>query len=412
MSDLVKNIPTITAFDVAYYIAQYAATTKTPLMLWGAAGVGKSASVAAAAKALGTGFVDYRLTYHQPEDLGGIPYVDERKVKTAMPDLIRLIEEEREKNKAAGGDGRVVVFFDELSSAIPEVAVAAYQIMHDRRIGEYSIGDDDILVAAGNRQGDGGIVNDMPTPLANRMSHVNVVADAEQWVNWAISADVHPFVIGYINQNLETSLCPKNPDNALTAYPTPRSWYNVSKVLKQKQTVKPDQFSDIGVYADGFDFSRMQRNAIEGLIGKVEATKFAGFLEFGAKLPNVADVCNGTVSPDFKYDDNTNRKVLHYLTSINVILHIFACRKSDGNNSITVAKASEYFINFVKFAMAHKIDPDVVFPATRRLFQTFTNSEKIVDFNKILKSKEVTKYGIVQKHTQYRELVKKYSTEE
>ena len=74
-----------------------------------------------------------------------------------------------------------IIIFDELSSAPKAVQSAALQLILDRKIGQYTLPEKVIMVAAGNRDGDGNSFEEMPTPLRNRFAHIDVIADFTQW---------------------------------------------------------------------------------------------------------------------------------------------------------------------------------------------------------------------------------------
>ena len=86
-------------------------------------------------------------------------------VEWAIPSLLPDAERHGEEG---------VLFLDEITSAPPSVSAAAYQLILDRRLGNYEVPKHWIIVAAGNRQGDRGVTYTMPAPLANRFSHYEV----------------------------------------------------------------------------------------------------------------------------------------------------------------------------------------------------------------------------------------------
>ncbi len=59
-------------------------------------------------------------------------------------------------NEASGMETRRTIS-DEITSAAPSVSAAAYQLILDRRLGEYEVPEGWANVAAGNRQGDRGV---------------------------------------------------------------------------------------------------------------------------------------------------------------------------------------------------------------------------------------------------------------
>ena len=81
----------------------------TPVMLWGAPGVGKSQMVAQVAERHGMPVIDVRLSQMEPSDLRGIPFrVDERvdwAVPSMLPNAERHGEQGREHGRAPAADG-------------------------------------------------------------------------------------------------------------------------------------------------------------------------------------------------------------------------------------------------------------------------------------------------------------------
>ena len=100
----------------------------TPVMLWGAPGVGKSDMVGQVAVQHAVPVIDVRLSQMEPTDLRGIPFKNDHKVEWAIPAMLPDIDVHGE----AG-----ILFIDEITSAPPSVSAAAYQLILDRRLGEY-----------------------------------------------------------------------------------------------------------------------------------------------------------------------------------------------------------------------------------------------------------------------------------
>ena len=72
-----------------------------------------------------------------------------------------------------------ILFLDEMNSAPRAVQAAAYQLILNRKIGEYELPVGWAVVAAGNRAGDRAVVNDMPSALANRLVHIDFKVDVD-----------------------------------------------------------------------------------------------------------------------------------------------------------------------------------------------------------------------------------------
>lgn len=186
----------------------------TPVMLWGAPGVGKSQMVAQVADKHNVPVVDIRLSQMEPSDLRGIPFRVDSSVEWAVPALLP-------NEKRHGAEG--ILFLDEITSAPPSVSAAAYQLILDRRLGEYRVPDGWAIFAAGNRQGDRGVTYTMPAPLANRFSHFEVDTNLDDWVLWAYRNQIDERIIAFLRFRPEL-LFDFDPAHNPVAFPSPRSW--------------------------------------------------------------------------------------------------------------------------------------------------------------------------------------------
>ena len=122
----------------------------TPVMLWGAPGVGKSQMVAQVASNQNTPLIDIRLSQMEPSDLRGIPFRENDSVEWAVPSMLPNAKKHGEQG---------ILFLDEITSAPPSVSAAAYQLILDRKLGEYEVPKGWAIIAAGNRQGDRGVIS-------------------------------------------------------------------------------------------------------------------------------------------------------------------------------------------------------------------------------------------------------------
>ena len=195
----------------------------TPVMLWGAPGIGKSQIIAQVAKRHSTPMIDIRLSQMEPTDLRGIPFRIENRVEWAVPSM--LPDAERH-----GPNG--ILFLDEITSAPPSVSAAAYQLILDRRLGEYEVPAGWAIFAAGNRQGDRGVTYTMPAPLANRFSHFEVETNIDDWVSWAYANHMDDRLIGFLRFKPEL-LFDFNPAHNPVAFPSPRSWEFAHRTLQK-----------------------------------------------------------------------------------------------------------------------------------------------------------------------------------
>lgn len=173
------NLPITVAQDDLLEILLNVAPSR-PVFIWGAPGIGKSALVEQFAEELGLPCVSLLGSQLAPEDIIGIPQIKGDTSEFLPPKMIARKEP-------------YVLFLDELNACSQEVQKAFYSLIHERRIGEYHLPEGSIVVGAGNRAQDSAIVKTMSSALINRMFHVQMKADARQWIKWAQKNHLHPF---------------------------------------------------------------------------------------------------------------------------------------------------------------------------------------------------------------------------
>jgi len=205
---------------------EFASTDKghhTPVMLWGPPGVGKSQIIAQIADRHDVQVIDIRLSQMEPSDLRGIPFRADEKVEWAIPAILPDASRHGEKG---------ILFLDEITSAPPSVSAAAYQLILDRKLGEYKVPPGWAIFAAGNRQGDRGVTYTMPAPLANRFSHFEVETHLDDWVAWAYSHEIDERIIAFLRFRPEL-LFDFDPAHNPVAFPSPRSWEFAHRALQK-----------------------------------------------------------------------------------------------------------------------------------------------------------------------------------
>lgn len=195
----------------------------TPVMLWGPPGVGKSQMVAQIASSHRAVLIDIRLSQMEPSDLRGIPFRDNALVEWAIPAMLP----NRERHGEFG-----ILFLDEITSAPPSVSAAAYQLILDRRLGNYQVPPGWAIFAAGNRQGDRGVTYTMPAPLANRFAHFEVDVHLDDWVVWGYQHGIDDRLIAFLRFRPEL-LFQFDPAHNPVAFPSPRSWEFAHRALQK-----------------------------------------------------------------------------------------------------------------------------------------------------------------------------------
>jgi midasin (ATPase involved in ribosome maturation) len=226
-----------------------------PVFIWGPPGVGKSDVVAAVAHTNDMQLADIRLNLLDSVDLKGFP--TKNKAGTQMswlpPDFLPT-------------EGKGILFLDEMNSAAPSVQAAAYQLILNRRIGDYVLPDGWSMVAAGNREGDRSVVNRMPSALANRFVHLDFDVNVDDWAAWALDHKVHADLLAFIR--FKSDLLHKF-DPSQKAFPSPRSWMFVNDLLHSTL----DKNTEYELF--------------KGTIGEGATAEFVSFLELIRDLPTI-----------------------------------------------------------------------------------------------------------------------------
>lgn len=186
------------------------------VFIWGAPGIGKSALVEEFAAAIGLPCVSLLGSQLAPEDLLGVPQIIDGKSRFCPPEMIAR-------------DEPYVLFLDELNACSHDVQKSFYSLIHDRRIGNYKLHKDSIVIGAGNRVQDAAIVKPMSSALINRLMHIHMRASSRDWLAWASRSKVHPWVMGYIRARPDHLW--QEPSKDERPFSTPRSWHMLSDAL-------------------------------------------------------------------------------------------------------------------------------------------------------------------------------------
>ncbi len=248
---------------------EYASTREghhTPVMLWGPPGVGKSQMVAQIAGRHDAPLIDIRLSQMEPSDLRGIPFRSEDTVEWAVPAMLPSA-------KRHGEEG--ILFLDEITSAPPSVSAAAYQLILDRKLGEYEVPPGWAIIAAGNRQGDRGVTYSMPAPLANRFSHYEVEVNMDDWVTWAYANQIDERIIAFLRFRQDL-LFDFDPAHNPIAFPSPRSWEFAHRGLQK------------------FDENHeLLTGALQACVGNAAGIELRAFIESLDQMPDLDAIVNG-----------------------------------------------------------------------------------------------------------------------
>ena len=234
-------------------------TLKQPVFLWGPPGVGKSQVVSQVADRRGLRLVDIRAILLDPVDLRGLPKISEDGLSEwCIPSFLPR-------------DGEGILFLDELNAAPPLVQAACYQLVLDRRLGEYALPDGWTVIAAGNREKDGAVAHRMPSALANRFVHIDFTVDLDEWLLWAQKNSIAPEIIAFLRFR-PALLHDFDPERSSRAFPSPRSWEFASRIM------------------NGPSGPELLPELLAGTVGKGAAQEISGYMKIWRELPKVKDI--------------------------------------------------------------------------------------------------------------------------
>lgn len=267
-----NEVRSITSTEARELLKITAVKRQRPVFLWGPPGIGKSELVQSIGDEMGALVIDLRMALLDPTDLRGIGYYNpQTNTMDWAPPVDLPTKEQAAKYKV------IILFLDEMNSAPPAVQSAAYQLILNRRIGQYELPDNVSIIAAGNRETDKGVTYRMPAPLSNRFVHFEMRVDFESWLTWAVTNNIHSDVIGYLSDH-KVDLFDFNPTSSSRSFATPRSWTFVSEILQERMDEK--QVMDV----------------ISGTVGEGIAAKFNGHRKWSGQLPKAEDILDGKIT--------------------------------------------------------------------------------------------------------------------
>lgn len=310
---------------------------KQPTFIWGPPGGGKSDIVGQTADRLALTLQDIRAVLLDPVDLRGLPHLNsDGRAHWATPEFLPR-------------DGAGVLFLDELNAAPPLTQAACYQLVLDRRLGEYTLPDGWTVIAAGNREEDASLTHRMPSALRNRFVHLELETNLDDWCRWAVEYDIEPPVLAFIR--FRPDLLHDFQDRKARAFPTPRSWEFVSNITRHEPP------------------PAIEHALVAGAVGAGAAVEYMAFLRLYRELPSIDAILldpEGAPVPDQpatlyavsaalarRATSNTIGRVVKYLNRLPVEYSVMSIRDAVARDE-GLATTPE----FLKWAIAHK---DVVF---------------------------------------------------
>lgn len=198
------------------------------VFLHGPSSEGKSARV----KQIDPDCVIIYLRNATPESLNGKSVYNQTtgEMIDVKPSWLKKLEEKCEKEP----DKLHIVFFDEITNALPSIQGISFNIVLDREVnGIWKLPENARIVAAGNDIEDSLAANQLAEPLFNRFAHVYIKTTLEGWLKWASEKNIHPAICSYIAYKNGETLRSKYDGKKPNA--DPRKWHQKCYIKQKNQ---------------------------------------------------------------------------------------------------------------------------------------------------------------------------------
>lgn len=237
-------------FERLKKVIPLAIETKTPLLLWGERGVGKTEFVQQIIKSLGMETQLLRTAGKEDTDFSGIPVEIDNRTIYAAPYWMpfeeykclkcgkRFGEPYSEKTPCPDCNSknvdhvRMVILFDEMNRGNDDVLQTLFEFVANRSFDGRKFASQTAIIGTANPSGGAGyIVNAFnDEAFLSRWSHQNCGVDGEyfiEWYNYLASkypSETSQKVAAYIGEDREKLLKDVNSEWGFTVKPNPRSW--------------------------------------------------------------------------------------------------------------------------------------------------------------------------------------------
>lgn len=239
----------------------------------GSPAIGKSSIGHELAKDFNLKIIDLRLSQCDPTDLLGFPRVNaEGRGSYAPMETFPIEGQDLPKDAQGNQMNGWLLFLDEMNSASREVQAASYKLVLDRMVGTKNLHKKVAILAAGNKETDGAIVEPMSTALQSRLVHMELVINTTEWLDWAAHNQFDPTITSFIGWK-EEMLYSFRPDHTDDTYASPRTWEFANRFLKGKSTSDP-----------------LMMKKLAGTLSEGVAREFIGYSKVMNNLPTLTQI--------------------------------------------------------------------------------------------------------------------------
>lgn len=255
-------------------------------MIHGSPAIGKSAIGQYIADEFNLFMIDLRLSQCDPTDLAGFPQINAvlQRAGYVPMDTFPIAGDSLPVKTPAEYDkaGNLVkpatyyagwlLFLDEFNSATTAVQAASYKIVLDRMVGKFKLHANCAIIAAGNLETDGAIVEPMSTAMQSRLVHMELEVCEKLWKIWAIKKGIDHRIIDYLGYK-PSCIYTFTPDHSDRTYASPRTWEFANRIISNDPVTDPDTLP-----------------MLTGCITEGVAREFLLFCDIYKELPKLSDI--------------------------------------------------------------------------------------------------------------------------
>lgn len=259
----------------------------------GPPGIAKSACVFTAAERIGKvhyngkktcGVADHRLSQRDNVEVRGMPF------PVTMPeDASQKILSWTRSDIIPRTDQPMILFLDELPTAIPLTQIACLQLMDPacRRLGDAHLHHDTLVVAAGNGINDRTVHHKLSTASKTRLAHLHMTTDVHKLmpdcIKYAVEHNYEPLIPAFWKFKAD-SLYKFDAD--APTFPCLRTWEMLDKCIKQ-----------------GGNIPSLELVKYASIIGDGTALEFYKFTKEYRKLPSIEKIIKDPLKVKFPEND-------------------------------------------------------------------------------------------------------------
>src|SRR3990167_879848 len=237
---------------------------RTPIMVAGPPGCGKSGTIEGLARRLGWDCLVLHPVVSDPTDFKGFPWVDrDKQTADFMPFgmFAKLLHAAKP----------TICFLDDVGHAPKAVQATLMQPLFARMLNDKRISDKVVFILATNRRGDKAGVEGIIDPIINRCLVYEMKEDLDTFLAFWIKAGYRPEVLAFLRV-FPKHLYEAKRTTDIANFPSYRTWEFASRVLDRQ--LGPD----------------LELIALSGAVGEGVAGEFMAYLKLYRDIPDPDEI--------------------------------------------------------------------------------------------------------------------------